>query len=125
VSTNPNPFSGALAKQADTGAAGFTLVNGTPTILTWAVPNDGKAHQVLIIATQDVTLAETGGGVGFTYTAPDGSTAAPTLFSGGAAPSVRHQIDGAVVQAGSTVTVVQSGALTAGAAVMWATIWGS
>ena len=59
-------ISGALAAPlmqlvATTGVNGFALQNGTPTILTWTPPNDGQVHRVLLIAQENVTVAETGG----------------------------------------------------------------
>lgn len=118
-----------LGKLAATPLAGFALQNGTPTIISWTAPNDGKLHRFLLSATQHVTSAQTGGGVNVTYTAPDGS--AGTLFPFGAGNGVGVSgplaaSQGPVeVEAGSTVTVVQGGALTAGAATVWAELWGS
>lgn len=123
-----NPFAPIVAgmtKQADTGPAGFALQNATPTILSWTVPNDGNAHPVLIMASQYVTSAETGGAVSATITVPSGNSGSPTLFSAGHGtglfpPSGTLTM---IAEAGSTVTIQQSSALTVGAATVWAQIW--
>ena len=49
---------------ATTGPNGFALQNGTPTILEWTAPNDGKLHVVLTALLVVVTNPETGGPCG-------------------------------------------------------------
>lgn len=122
---NFTPFGAALTLVATTGEAGFTKVNATPNILTWVAPSDGQPHRFLIFASETVTTAETGGGVSTNQTAPGGGAqvGSNNIFSGGKIIGTYHVTDGAVVQAGSTVTLLQSAALTAGACVMWAEIW--
>lgn len=120
------PFVPPLAPVASTGVAGFTKVNGTPNIITWTAPNDGAIHRFLIIASETVTATETGGAVSSTHTAPGGGVQAGVgnIFAGGKAAGTAHQLDGATCQAGSTVTVQQTTALTAGGpTVVWAEIW--
>jgi hypothetical protein len=116
----------ALALQAATPAAGFALVNGTPTILTWTAPNDGQQHRVQVFASLHVTSTETGGVINLTGVFPDGTSATFQLIAGSQgsgtfSPNPARQI---IVEAGQTVTVTQT-ALTGGAAVLWAEIWGS
>lgn len=120
------PVAAGLAKQADTGPAGFALQNATPVILTWTAPNDGNAHPVIVIASQYVTSAETGGAVSVSATVPNGNSGSPTLFSAGHGTGLFPPSSpiALIVEAGSTVTVQQSSALTAGAATVWAQIWG-
>ena len=113
-----------LALQAAT-VGPFTLVNGTPTIVSWTAPNDGAEHRAMVVVSEDITVAATGGAVGWTFTAPDGSAATPTLIAGGQATGAHHATDMAIVGPGTTVTIKQSGALTIGAGVVWAEIWGS
>jgi len=116
----------SLQQLAATPVAGFALQNGTPTILTWAVPNDGLLHRVLVISTMDVTSTETGGGVVVNVTLPDGTTGQPTLYSSGkSAGMVNANYVACQVKAGSTVTVAQASALTGGASTVWAEIWGA
>lgn len=114
-----------MALQATTGVAGFALQNGTPNILTWNVPNDGNEHRVFFIGSVDVTVAETGGAITANVVPPGGgSPAVPQILAGGQAIGNHVGINGAVVEAGSTVTVQQT-ALTAGTATAWVDIWGS
>lgn len=107
--------------------AGFALQNATPTIATWTAPNDGQNHRFAIIATQTVSSLETGGIVSVTFTAPDGTASTHTLYPGGSAAGETNPSTGftRVCKAGTAVSVVQSSALTVGAAVVWAEIWGS
>jgi hypothetical protein len=112
---------------ATTPAAGFSLVNGTPNILTWTAPADGQLHQVVVISSMDVTTATTGGAILATITMPDGTQGFITLQAGTqpAGYNYNSSIGQAIVEAGSTVTVSQSSAMTAGAAKVWARIFGS
>ena len=117
---------GALVNQATTGVAGFALQNGTPTIMTWSVPNDGKMHHGMVFATLDVTSTETGGAVTLTVTDPGGGLGTHTLLAGGAS-SGSSTIPSAfpfAAEAGSSVIVAQSSALTGGAATLYGSIWG-
>jgi hypothetical protein len=119
------PFSaGTLQKVADTGISGFALQNGTPTILSFTVPNDGNPHTITFSAVKHVTVAETGGQIHFTFLTPDGASGTGTPFNGGAGVGVQIPgIASVVVQPGSTVSFVQSSALTAGASVVWIQAW--
>ena len=116
---------GGLGLQATTGAAGFALQNGTPNILTWTAPNDGNLHRVVILGNLIVTSAETGGAIGVTnLTSPSGANHSPGLSAGGVGVSLVTYTQSFFVEAGTTVTLAQTSALTAGAAVFWADIWG-
>lgn len=122
----PNP---ALALQASTGLAGFALVNGTPNIISWTAPADGKMHRVIVPLAVIVTSAETGGAVGISYTDPSGVARTATVNSGGhgAGPwsyDFPQQV-AQVIAPGSTFTLQQSSALTVGAATVYAELWGS
>jgi hypothetical protein len=121
------PFGPTLGLVATTGQPGFAKVNGTPNILTWTAPADGQPHRFMVFATETVTSAETGGGISTNQTSPSGVQQIGTtnIFSGGKTAGTYHITDGAVIQAGSTVTVLQSAALTAGASTVWVEIWGS
>jgi hypothetical protein len=60
-------------------------------------------------------------------TTPDGFTAGTvTIYSGASGTGVPaiQQPSQVIVAAGSTVTLQQSSALTAGAATVWAELWG-
>jgi hypothetical protein len=118
----------SLSSKAATGIAGFALVNGTPTILSWTVPNDGNLHRFAIFGSLSVTENETGGNIGYAYVLPDGTQTSFELVAGNVnfAPSGEQApfTNLAIVAPGSLVTVSQSTALTAGAATLWAEIWG-
>jgi hypothetical protein len=103
-----------------TGQAGYTLINGTGTLFTWTAPNDGALHRFTINATQHVTGAETGGVIQVAFTAPDGTASTFNLFAGGSGLGVTSGTGSRQVEAGTVVTVSQSTALTAGAAILWA-----
>lgn len=111
---------------AATALAGVPLVNGTQTILSWNVPSDGQLHRVCCMASLLVTSGQTGGLVNLSVTLPSpGSIANDALFNGGqAANSYMSFNPGTLVQPGSVVTVNQASALTVGAAVLWAELWG-
>lgn len=125
------PFAVApvLGLLATTGVAGFALQNATPAILTWTAPADGNLHRVLVFANGDVTVATTGGAVGIALTLPDGTAVANSILAG--TQGVSHlNISGAgnatfFVKAGTTVTLSQTSAMTAGAEVVYAELWGS
>ena len=128
--TYPNPGLAAAAgivKQAATAAAGYTLINGTGTVISWTAPSDGALHRFIIYATLYVTSAETGGEIEFTYTAPNGTNVTLELFSPnqGAGNVPPDNASLFVMEAGGTVSVNQTGGLSAGAATLWAEIWGS
>ena len=116
-----------LLLQAATPVAGVALVNGTPTILTWSVPNDGQDHRFAHFGSASISSASTGGQVVCSYTAPDSANTTHTVFPATQAQSVVTVQNNfsVVVKAGSTVTVAQSTALTGGAETVWAEIWGS
>lgn len=112
---------------AATPAAGFALQNATPGILSWTAPNDGKLHRFAVVSSIDVTSGETGGLVIVTYQPPAGGfTPAQQVFAGGlgAGTAPGATIEG-IAGPGTTVFVNQTSALTAGAALVWAEIWGS
>jgi hypothetical protein len=117
---------GPLALQAATPVGGFALQNGTPTILSWTAPNDGLLHRILVISNLHVTSGETGGAVSCAYSYPDGfgglSSITPGTTGAGSVPGTFLARN---IQAGSMVTIEQVSALTAGAATLWAEIWGS
>jgi hypothetical protein len=115
----------ALALQATTGTAGYTLVNGTGPILTWTVPADGNIHRVQLFLNLIVTSAETAGAIGLSgLMSPNGVSHSPGLFAGGAAAGLSQLTNSYFVESGTTVTLQQSSALTGGAAVLWAELWG-
>ena len=119
---------GGLVRVASTGPAGFALQNATPNILTWTAPNDGLLHWVVVMTYLRVTSAETGGQVNLSWTDPGGNGTATGLVNGGkgtgatGTDSPNWSVN-AAVQAGTTITLLQATALTAGAATIWAELW--
>lgn len=116
---------GGLVKQASIILAGFPLVNGTPTILSWTAPNDGIVHIVHLVSAQQVTVAETGGAVAVNFTAPDSVARQFPIFPGGSGAGDQSNVQDFLVAPGSTTSIVQTSALTAGAASYWAQLWGA
>jgi hypothetical protein len=119
---------GGLVMVAGTGIAGFALQNGTPTILSWTAPNDGLLHRVTLFGLIHVTSLETGGQVSMQYFGPFGGATAhtSTILAAGLAADTGGQAANffnVPVGPGTTVTVAQTSALTAGAATLWAELW--
>lgn len=123
----PNGGTPALQVQAATPVGGVALVNGTPTILSWTAPNDGKQHWAQIFASVAVTTTQVGGSCSFNWTA-GGVAISHSVFPGGAGsgtgagPSNNFAV---AVDAGTTVTFAQASAMTSGAASVFAGIWGA
>lgn len=116
---------GGLGLQAATAAAGFALQNATPAIISWAVPNDGNNHRVAVFASLDVTVAQTGGAVTVAVTDPGGTLGTHTLYAGGVGVgSAVGSTPLMSVKAGSSVSVAQSTAQTAGTSTLFCELWG-
>jgi len=121
------PVSG-LQKLASTGLNGYNLQNASPvSVISCNIPNDGNLHRFMIFAALHVTSAETGGQITVTYTLPDGTVPSHTLFAAGLGvgdnvPALPYMI---TVKPGTVISIQQVTALTVGAAIMWAEIWGS
>jgi hypothetical protein len=129
VTVQPFAVPQVMGLLAATPVAGIALVNGTPVILSWTAPNDGKLHRVMVAAAILVAVTEVGGLVQLQWTGPGAGSAqsspvfAAALLGGtaaqpGAGPSV-------MVAPGSTVSLVQGAALTVGAATVYAEFWGA
>lgn len=130
VSAGAPAWVAGMTQLATAGAPGYALVNGTGNILTWTAPNDGNLHRVLVSAVKHVTSAETGGQIQVSLTLPDAFAGGLlTLFNGGQGSGLQTPnaagLSVMFVEAGTTVTLKQSSALTAGATTLWAEIWGS
>lgn len=124
--TTPYAGAGALALQKSTGAAGFALQNATPTILSWTAPNDGQIHRIQTFIIENVSVANTGGALSLTATDPGGNALNTQLDAGTHGVSEVQPSNKLIpIGPGSTVSIVQSSAQTAGAATVWAEIWGS
>ena len=116
----------AMPIQAETALAGYTLVNGTGTVVSWTAPNDGALHRFLILGTLAVSVATTGGSISEVWTTPNGTASGTgiALFTATKAVGVFQASVNGHAQAGTTVTIQQQTAMTAGTAVMWVTIFG-
>jgi hypothetical protein len=117
-----------LASTITANPSGYALINGTGSIITWTAPNDELLHRVYLFSQKLVTSTETGGQITFNFTDQSGTSRTPPVYAGGAGSGLVAPAASAVAQlvkAGTTVTVYQGSALTGGAAVLWAEIWGS
>lgn len=112
----------ALGLVAATSAAGVPLINGTQTILSWDVPDDGQLHQFNVAGALQVTAAETGGTVIVSFTQPGGAAATPQIFAASLGAGTTGATENRLAAPGSTVSVTQSQPLTAGASVLYAQI---
>lgn len=120
------PVMGLIASTDTASPNGVALVNGTPVILSWAVPADGRRHRFQLIASLTVASLETGGEVDLAWTAPDGTVISGVpVFAAGLAAGVSAGFFSRLVKPGTTVTFSQGSALTGGAATLWAELWGS
>jgi hypothetical protein len=120
----------SFARLATTGTAGFALQNGTPSIITWTAPSDSAIHVFTCISVAHVTSTETGGTVQVVYQSP--ISGAGNHFSQIIAGALSTDSSGqtgttifGLAQPGTTVTVEQTTALTAGAATVYVELWGS
>jgi hypothetical protein len=115
---------GTLIKQAQTAAAGTALVNGTPNILQWTAPNDGKLHAFILTVMLLVTVTEVGGVLNLSWTS-GGQTLNVQVIAGGQPPSATN-VSPVIGQAdpNTTVTLQQTSALTSGTATAFATLLG-
>jgi hypothetical protein len=118
---------GGLPVVARTPAAGVPLVNGTPTLLQWAVPNDGQLHVFDIAAGMNVTSLLTGGATQINWTT-FGSGKNTGIFNGGEAANIYFGGGNGFVMVcdpGTIVSITQASAMTAGAAQFAAAILGT
>jgi hypothetical protein len=124
-----------MTLQATTGVGGYTLVNGTGTIISWTAPSDGNLHRFTIHARLIMSSGGTGGAL---YTGNGG-----TVLTGGTVNSgsfLWNNNQGAgdyflnksgsgdykgVLGPGEQIYIKQNSALTAGAGIFYAEIWGS
>jgi hypothetical protein len=109
---------------AATPPAGYPLVNGTGTIISWTAPNDGQMHRLMAIVEMDVTSTETGGQISLAHRLPDGTLYTPQLIPAAQAAG-GHNMGFSMyfVQQGTTANLLQNSALTGGAATLWAEFW--
>lgn len=112
-----------LGQANSTGPNGVALVNGTPNILTWTAPNDGNLHFATVGAVLATTSTCTGGAVNISGTT-GGVAWAHTLIGANQTAGGATGTSGPVaIDPGTTLTVLQATALTAGAAKLYAGIF--
>ena len=109
---------------AETSATGEALINGTQSILTVTVPNDGKVHTLLYWMARDVTVAVTGGAVQVKWTAPTRTVTTTSTQTAVGVYYVPGSLTGLemALKPGTAVTLTQTTAMTAGAAKVYAKI---
>lgn len=98
-----------------TPPGGYVLINGTGTIITAPVPNDGQLHPVTVNGVILVTVAETGGQITVSFTLNGGGQLLQ-IQAGGAGAGQSTSGGLFVADPGTTFTVRQNSALTVGAA---------
>jgi len=115
---------------ASTGLAGFTYQNATPNIISYTFPSDGKLHRFLLIPYVTVTSTQTGGALAILFRDPTNAAQNFGINGGGNNVGTNGWGNGFTnwdmlfAYPGSTVTLQQSSAQTAGAATIWAELWG-
>ena len=109
---------------AETSATGVALIDGTQTILTATVPNDGKVHALAFaVCEKDVTTAFTGGACTLSWTTPEGTARSIITSSTNVGAHFIAPTSGdTVLKPGTTVTVKQASAITTGAGKVYAKI---
>lgn len=127
IGTLQTTVAAMMAKVAATALAGYTYINGTSNILVWTAPNDGVMHRMLLIGQIRTITAQTGGQIQLTFTYPDGSaTPNATINAGGSGVGFHGFTNQTfLVAPGTTVTLAQSTAQTAGSGTLWAEMWAS
>lgn len=110
-----------ISTVAATALAGWTMTTGTPTILSWTAPNDGKVHNVTVGGSFYVTSATTGGQINVTYTVPSGAGTRTDQMSAATQATGSHPVVGYqfAVEPNTTVTIAQESSMSAGAAKFW------
>ncbi len=112
---------------AETSSTGVALINGTQTILTATVPNDGKPHTLIYWYIKHVITAITGGAVAMDWTSLIGTayndaTSVVSVSYNYHPPATAVKGTHMNVKPGATVTFNQTSAMTAGAAKVYAKI---
>jgi hypothetical protein len=123
MSFTPFPPGPPVAQPITSAVAGYTLINGTGNILVYNVPNDGLVHTVNVATNMNVASLETGGQIQVLFTTPDGTAQTFQQHAAGLAAGLARTNSACLCKPGTTVTLQQSTALTAGAATLWGSMW--
>lgn len=124
--------SGQPVLRASTGVTGFPLQNATPTILSWTTPNDGAMHRAIVRGFTYISVATTGGQISLNYTPPSAAGAQSNVIltgthgtgyvpNGATGPDTEISV---LLAPNTTISVVQSSAMTAGTATFYGELWG-
>lgn len=120
----PFPPGPPITQPVNSASAGYALQNAAPvTIQAYNVPNDGLVHTVNVSTNMNVASLETGGQIQVLFTTPDGTAQTFQQHAAGLAAGLARTNSACLCKPGTTVTLQQSSALTAGAAVLWASMW--
>lgn len=120
------PLAGRIPELVAAVPAGFTLQNGTPTIASWTAPNDGQMHRVTVYGSLFCSVAMTGGAISLVYTDMGGNVNTTQIWGGSFGTGPQASTSKTVTcKPGTTVSLIQSSALTLGAAVAWPELWAS
>lgn len=112
-----------LQVRAKTATAGFPLINGTPTILSYTTPNDGQKHSILVASSKSVSVLEVGGVITVSFFI-NGVQGFSNIFPGGngVGDTPENNPVAIMVDPNTVVSVFQGSALTAGASILYASI---
>ena len=114
-----------MTLQAQTAAAGVSLINGTQTFATWTTPNDGNIHHFIAVVYVATATTTTGGQVNNVFTDLAGTVITATFIAAAQTGGTSAWNNNVLMcKANTTVSVTQGTAMTAGAAKAWAEIWG-
>ena len=97
-------------------ALNLDLGNSTPTLISYTVPADGNGHPFEVVGSFYSAAATTGGEVDIKFTQAGVAQSESIMLTGNTGLSGQSPFCG-VADSGTTITVVQSTALTAGSAV--------
>lgn len=123
-----------IGLQATTGYTGYTLINGTGTIVSWTAPNDGALHRFEIFARLIVSSNLTGGAI---FAGNGGTVLTGGTINSGAFLWSANQGAGdyfltktslgvsGILGPAEQIYIKQSTAITGGAAILYAEIWAS
>ena len=134
VSGGVPAWQAGIGLQATTGYTGYTLINGTGTIVSWTAPNDGALHRFEIFARLIVSSNLTGGAI---FAGNGGTVLTGGTINSGAFLWSANQGAGdyfltktslgvsGILGPAEQIYIKQSTAITGGAAILYAEIWAS
>jgi hypothetical protein len=111
-----------FTRVARTAPEGFPLVNGTPVILAWTAPADGRPHSFLVQFRMMNTLQQAGGKVVMVF----GGSDQVINLNAGSEPGTDHMNETGntwLAMPGEVITVQQIEPLTEGDGTVFCEIW--